>query len=269
MKIIQFIIPIIAGLLLVTQIGCSKQDNHIPKQTFVLVHGAWQGTYVWQFIRDELEKKGQKVIVVELPAHGNDTTSAANVSIDSYRDKVIAAINAANTRVILVGHSLGGMVVSAVAESIPEKIEKLVYIAAFVPVSGQRLIDLASQDAQSQLGSSLIPSVNQLTLDIIPANRIPVFCQDGSATIKQLLLDKFRVEPAIPFSIPVTLTSTAFGKVNKYYIHTTADQAIGINLQKQMASAAGISKVYSLNSGHSPFLSMPDSLSNILMTIIK
>jgi pimeloyl-ACP methyl ester carboxylesterase len=249
--------------------SCSKTHNTLPPKTFVLVHGAWQGAYVWQFVKAGLEKQGQKVIEVELPAHGKDTTAAANVSMDVYREKVIAAINAANTKVILVGHSMGGMVVSAVAESIPDKIEKLIYIAAFVPVSGQRLIDLAGQDTQSQLGPSLIPSADQLTLDIIPANRIPIFCQDGSAAVKQVLTDNFRVEPAIPFTMPVLLSAAAFGKADKYYIHTTADQAIGINLQKQMATAAGITKLYSLSSGHSPFLSVPDSLTNILMTIIK
>ncbi len=268
MKKIIGIIIFIATIVFIHS-GCSKTGNPIPAKTFVLVHGAWQGAYVWQFVKDGLEKQGQKVIVVELPAHGTDTTSAANVSIDIYRDKVMAAINATNTKVILVGHSLGGMVVTATAESIPDKIGKLVYIAAFVPANGQRLIDLAGQDAQSQLGPSLLPSANQLTLDVIAANRIAIFCQDGSVDVKQMLNDKFRVEPAIPFGIPVSLTAAAFGKVDKYYIHATADQAIGINLQKQMALAAGITKVYSLNSGHSPFLSVPDSLTNILMTIIK
>jgi len=264
------VISIIVVVAMLTIGGsCSKSDNSIPSKTFVLVHGAWQGAYVWQFVKSDLEKLGQKVIVVELPAHGNDTTSAANVSMNVYRDKVIAAVNSTNTKVVLVGHSMGGMVVSAVAESIPDKIEKLVYVAAFVPLSGQRLVDLAGQDTQSLLGPSLIPSADQLTLDIIPANRIPIFCQDGSAAVKQLLTDKFKVEPAIPFVMPVSLTAAAFGTVDKYYVHTTADQAIGINLQKQMAAAAGITKLYSLNSGHSPFLSVPDSLTNILMTIIK
>ena len=268
MKRIIGMMALVTGVLFFHS-SCSKTHNAQPPKTFVLVHGAWQGAYVWQFVKDGLEKKGQKVIVVELPAHGNDTTSPANVSLDVYRDKVIAAINSVGTKVVLVGHSLGGMVVSAVAESIPEKIEKPIYVAAFVPISGQRLVDLAGQDAQSQLGPSLIPSADQFTLDIIPANRIPIFCQDGSAAVKQLLTDKFRPEPAFPFTIPVSLTSTAFGKVDKYYIYTTADQAIGIKLQNQMAAAAGITKLYSLTSGHSPFLSVPDSLTNILTTIIK
>jgi pimeloyl-ACP methyl ester carboxylesterase len=169
----------------------------------------------------------------------------------------------------LVGHSLAGMVISATAEKIPSKIKKLVYLAAFIPVSGQNLLELASGDAQSQLGPSLVPSSDGLTLDIKPKNRIAIFCQDGSEANKKLLTDNFRVEPAIPFGIPVSLTDAAFGKVDKYYIYTTEDQAIGINLQKQMAAATGITKVYSLSSGHSPFLSTPDALTGILLDIYK
>lgn len=265
MKKIFYLLLFIA----IITVSCSKNNYTAKSKTFVLVHGAWQGAYVWQYVKAGLEKSGQKVIVVELPAHGNDTTSPLYVSMDSYRDKVIAAINAVNTKVILVGHSMGGMVVSATAESIPNKIEKLIYVAAFVPVNGQTLIELAGQDAQSKLGPSLIPAANHLTIDVVPENRIAIFCQDGSAAVKQLLTDKFRVEPAIPFGMPVTLSPKAFGIVDKYYIHTIADQAISINLQHKMALAAGITKTFSLNSGHSPFLSVPDSLTNILLTIIK
>lgn len=77
-------------------------------------------------VKAQLEKGGQKVVVVELPAHGDDFTSPASVSIDVYRDKVISAILSTKEKVILVGHSLGGVVVSAVAEKIPNKIKKLV-----------------------------------------------------------------------------------------------------------------------------------------------
>ncbi|QHT71961.1 alpha/beta fold hydrolase [Rhodocytophaga rosea] len=256
-----------AAVLLIA--GACSKDEPSPSTTFVLVHGAWQGPYVWQYVKEGLEKKGHKVLVVELPAHGNDNTSPANVSMDSYRDKVIEAIHSTNGKVVLVGHSLAGMVISATAEKIPSRINKLVYLAAFIPVSGQNLLELASADAQSQLGPSLVPSADGLTLDIKSENRVAIFCQDGSETNKKLLIDNFRVEPAIPFGTPVSLTDAAFGKVAKYYIYTTEDKAIGIDLQKQMASAAGISKVYSVTSGHSPFLSTPDALTGILLDIVK
>ena len=261
-------------VLLITSIifvvsGCSKDDNSIPVNTFILVHGAWQGPYVWSTVKTELESKGQKVIVIELPGHGADTTAPVTLSINAYRDKVVAAINKTTGKVILVGHSMGGVVISEVAEQIPDKIKKLVYVGAFLPANGQSLLDLALQDSQSLLGASLIPSADQLTLDIVRANVVSIFCQDASDEIKSLVVSKFRVEPAIPFTNKAVLTQSNFGKVDKYYINTLQDHAIGINLQNQMLAAAHISKVYPINTGHCPFLSKPDELVNLFLNIAK
>jgi pimeloyl-ACP methyl ester carboxylesterase len=162
---------------------------------------------------------------------------------------------------------MGGMVVSAVAEKAPDKVEKLVFIGAFVPANGQSLLDLAGQDHQSHLGASLIPSADQLTLDVKRDSIVPVFCHDAPRSIQQEVVSKFRVEPAIPFTNKATITNNGFGKVDKYYIHTMQDRAIGIDLQQRMASAARINKTFTVNTGHSPFLSRPMDVVNILKHI--
>lgn len=247
--------------------SCHHKDDFPPRNTFVLVHGAWQAAYVWDAVKAQLEKAGQTVVTVELPAHGEDFTSPAAVSMNVYRDKVIAALNKINGKVILVGHSMGGFVVSTVAEKVPSKIEKLVYIGAFVPANGQSLLGLSLTDKQSHLGPSLIPSKDQLTLDIIRSNVVDIFCADASKEVQQLVLNKFRVEPAIPFADTANITAANFGKVRKYYIHTLQDHAIGIDLQKQMVAAANITNVYDLNTSHCPFLSKPTEVTALLLKI--
>lgn len=269
LKMKKIILSCIIAVVTFFTMSCSKSDGNTQMKTFVLVHGAWQGAWVWKDVKAQLESNGQTVVVVELPAHGGDTTSPLNVSIDIYRDKVIAAINQINGKVILVGHSMGGVVVTAVAEKIPNQIEKLVYIGAFLPANGQSLTDLALTDTQSHLGPSLIPVNGGLTLDILPDSIINVFCQDGSAQTKQLILNQFKQEPGIPFQNKITLTADAFGSVDKYYIKTLQDHAVGPDLQSRMITAAGITKVYPIQSGHCPFLSMPDSVTEILLNIIK
>ena len=249
--------------------GCSKNGDGIPVNTFVLVHGAWQGPYVWSTVKAKLESKGQKVIVVELPGHGSDTTPPVALTIGAYRDKVVAAINKTSGKVILVGHSMGGVVISAVAEQIPNRIKKLVYVGAFLPANGQSLLDLAFQDAESLLGPSLIPSADQLTLDIDRKKVISIFCQDASEENKSLVLSQFRVEPAIPFTNKAVLTANNFGNVDKCYISTLQDHAIGVSLQNKMLNAAHITKVYPINSSHCPFLSKPDELVNIFLDILR
>ena len=87
--------------------------------------------------------------------------------------------------------------------------------------------------------------------------------------MKNLLVAKYKDEPLIPFTNKVTLTAANFGKADKFYIHTLQDHVVGPDLQNRMINATHIpnGKVYSLNSSHSPFLSMPDKVSETLLKI--
>jgi pimeloyl-ACP methyl ester carboxylesterase len=249
--------------------SCEKNDETLPVKTntYVLVHGAWQAPYVWETVKADLTKKGNKVIVVELPGHGKDSTATHTLSMDVYRDKVVEAISAVNEKVILIGHSMGGMVVSAVAEKIPSRISKLVCIGAFLPANGQALVDLANTDAGSKLGPLLIESPDRLTLDVKEDSLTYLFINDGNAAEKKLVIDNYRAEPAIPFINKLVLTSENFGAVSKLYIKTLQDVVISPALQDRMIAAAGIKDVHSINAGHSPFLSQPKAVADLLLGI--
>jgi len=250
-----------------TLLSCAKDDTTPgnKQNTYVLVHGAWQAPYVWNAVRDDLTNKGNKVIVVELPGHGKDTTPTYALNLDVYRDKVIQELSAAEDPVILVGHSMGGMVVTAVAEKIPARIRKLVYIGAFVPQSGQALAEIS--DPESKLGPSLIPSEDRLTIDVKREDLTALFIADGSTQAKQSVLDNYRAEPAIPFTTKVNLTKEHFGSVDKVYIKTLQDIVISPGLQDRMIAAAGIKTIYSVNTSHSPFLSRPHEVAELLFKI--
>lgn len=249
--------------------SCAKNDDAINTEstTYVLVHGAWQAPYVWDAVRANLVNKGNKVIVVELPGHGADTTPAYTLSIDAYRDKVIEAISKADGKVILVGHSMGGMVITAVAEKIPFRISKLVYIGAFLPASGQSIGEIAMTDPDSKLGASLVESADHLTLDVKRENLADLFISDGTQADKDRVLAGYRAEPAIPFGSTVTVTAANFGSVEKVYIRTLKDIVISPGLQDRMIAAAGIKSVYTVNTSHSPFLAQPKAVSDLLLTI--
>lgn len=249
--------------------GCnnSNEEPATPAQTYVLVHGSWQAPYAWDSVQAHLSKLGNKVIVVELPGHGSDTTAPHLLSLDVYRDKVIDAISKADSNVILVGHSMAGMVISQVAEKIPSKISKLIYVGAFLPSSGQALTDLAYSDPDSKLGPLLIPSADQLTLDVKRDSLTWLFINDGPEAEKQRVLDNYRAEPAIPFTGKATLTPENFGSVEKVYIKTLQDIVISPGLQDRMIAAAGITSIDSINTSHSPFLSKPLDLTYLLVRI--
>jgi len=258
---------LLSAAIAINSLASDSITDANKSQTFVLVHGAWQAPYVWDAVKAELTKKGNKVIVVELPGHGNDKTPTYTLSMDVYRDKVIEAISTENEKVILVGHSMGGMVVTSVAEKIPSKISKLVYIGAFVPVSGQALTDIA--DPESKLGPALIPSADKLTLDVKADDLTYLFINDGGKAAKQQVTDNYRAEPAIPFTGKVTITNENFGSVSKVYIKTLQDIVITPDLQDKMIAAAGIKTVLTVNTSHSPFLAQPQEVSKLLLSIAK
>lgn len=249
--------------------SAAKVETSVRSSTYVLVHGAWQATYVWDAVRAELEKKGQQVIVVELPGHGHDRTPTHTLSLDVYRDKVIESISEAAGKVILVGHSMGGMVISHVAEKMPGKINKLVYVGAFLPENGQALTDLAYSDPDSKLGANLVASADRLTLDVKKEQLTNLFINDGTQLVKDLVITNYRAEPAIPFTNKVTLTKENFGAVEKVYVKTLQDVVISPGLQARMIAGAGIKTVLEVNTSHSPFLAEPHILSEILLTVSK
>jgi pimeloyl-ACP methyl ester carboxylesterase len=258
------------GLALVVT-SCSKDDDlpqSVNSKTYVLVHGAWQAAYSWKQVKAELEQRGNKVIAVELPGHGEDGTDPSGIHMENYKAKVVAAIQAEPGKVVLVGHSMGGMVISITAEAIPAKIERLIYVGAFVPKDKQSLLDVSGSDKESLLGPQL--DLQGLFLGVKDVSLVPkLFADDATDAIKQELSSKYRPDPFLPFNDHVTLTDQAFGSVTKSYIRTTKDLAVGMTLQNQMIKDAKITDVHDIASSHCPHLSKPKELTDLLLSISK
>ncbi len=85
--------------------GCGG-GAELDGTSVVLVHEAWNGAWAWTAVQQGLEDRGARVVTVELPGHGDDMTSVADISLRSYVDAVEAAIDLAPRPVVLVGHSI-------------------------------------------------------------------------------------------------------------------------------------------------------------------
>src|SRR5919205_4115238 len=112
--------------------------------TYVLVHGAWGGSYGWRKVRPLLQQAGHTVFTPSLTGQGERAHLASpSVNLSTHVQDVANAIWYEDlSNLILVGHSYGGMVVTGVAERLPERIRHLVYLDAFVPANGQSLYEL-------------------------------------------------------------------------------------------------------------------------------
>jgi pimeloyl-ACP methyl ester carboxylesterase len=104
---------------------------------YVLIHGGNHGAWCWDKVASLLRKEGHLVEAPDLPGHGKDKTPIQDVTLQSCIDEVCSVINAQSEPVILVGHSMGGLVISQVAEQVPDKIRVLVYLSALLLRSGE------------------------------------------------------------------------------------------------------------------------------------
>lgn len=232
----------------------------------MIVHGAFQSAAVWSGVKRRLEAAGHPVLLVELPGRSGNPCAAEQVSLDAHRDCALAAVSRFSEPVILVGHSLGGMTISAVAEAVPEQIHALVYVAAYLPESGQSARDLSAQDAQSRWNDkNFIIAADRQTARVSADDCVMLFGEDLEPQLQRALPGLLVDEPLAPIRTPVHLTPQRFGRVGKFYIKTLHDNTIGPELQDRMAARAGVTKMFALDGSHSPYLSRPDELAQLLL----
>ncbi len=117
------------------------------QSTFVLVHGAWAGGWIWRDMAERLRALGHRVYTPTLTGLGERShLISPEINLTTHALDVANLIKWEElSGVVLVGHSYGGMVISGTAEKVPEgAIRSIVYLDAFVPGNGQSLADLAA-----------------------------------------------------------------------------------------------------------------------------
>ncbi len=124
--------------------------------TFVLVHGAWHGAWCWDKVAAELTKAGNRVVTLDLPSHGEDKTPAHEVTLDSYAEAIAKVIRGEEEKVVLVGHSMGGIAISAAAELVPDRIQRLIYLTAFLPRDGESLLAIEERNPKVSVPPALV-----------------------------------------------------------------------------------------------------------------
>ncbi len=242
-----------------------EDKNRYP--TYVLVHGAWADESAWGFVRNQLAVHAN-VEVVNLPGHGVDLTPENQVKLNDYVKTVEAGINKYDGKVILVGHSLAGMIITQVAESIPNKIDKMVYVSAYLPRNGESITDLASKDTESLIGPNIVFNEDYTTGVVKKDFIVAGTCADCPNFMKEIIVKYHKDEPTTPMNEVAQVTSGKFGEVEKYYIHTSNDKAVGYELQKQMVKANGtIRKIFVMDTSHLPFVVQPQKFVGILTGI--
>jgi len=279
------------------------------KPAFVLVHGSWHNASTYTLVIQQLAQLGHFAVALDLPGHGLDArfpvswhqrpfnaaafatevSPVAATTLADYSARTIAVIDQVRAlgyeKVMLVGHSMGGVTITQVGEMVPNKVQKLVYLAAFLPANG------ASGLAAALLPEGATNQVPPLWLAdpaAIGAMRIDFDSPDSAyqAKVKQAFYadvsdDAFSAmgnmlvpdDAAGPTATPITRTAANWGSLERHYIKCLQDNAMPQPLAQKMVDVADQefpsrkTVMHTMNSSHSPFLSQPQALAQMLASI--
>lgn len=231
--------------------------------TFVLIHGAWHGGWCWARVAPLLRAAGHAVYAPTLTGLGERShllTPAVN--LDTHARDVANVLEFEDLEAtVLVGHSYGGLVVSAAAELVPERIARLVYLDAFVANDGECLMDLFPPGA----GAATLARAEaegdgwrSPPLD----ERVPFGVRDpaDAAWVRGKLTD----HPVATWLQPVRLTSPAAGALPRAFIECTGTGWFGKFAER--ARAAGW-QYTALLTGHDAMITAPKELARRLVDL--
>jgi pimeloyl-ACP methyl ester carboxylesterase len=280
----------------------------VTKAVFVLIHGAWHNRSAWDRVIPILNANGFAALALDLPGAGANTIAPTSLDVRPFNPDAFAverspvagvtqemrtqavvelvkeAASLSDGKVILVGHSAGGMTISAVAEQVPNLLLAVIYLAGFMVPNGMPLLAMLQHEA---LSSALAPGLFVGDTTAIGATRINVGSTD--AAYRSLLKAAFYGdmsesefahaaaqlhcdESSACAVAPSEITPGRFGTVPRHYIRCTQDRAIPLTGQDHMIATVdgtigGKTITHTLASSHSPFLSQPAGLAKLLIDI--
>ena len=239
----------------------------MPKE-FVLVHGMSHGAWAWDGVVRRLEKDGHRAIAVDLPGHGRRAHERGRASVDAYARAVAdAMIQAGVARGIVVGHSMGGVVIPKVAELVSTRVAHLVFLAAVVLRDGESLIGAQIASPTRPLLEGLARSgggVVQYPASVEWArwlNDLPA----GDARVVDALT-RMTPQPLRPWLERVDMQRFYAMAVSRTYVRCLRDNAVTPVRAAQYAARLGVTPV-DLDCAHEPMLSALDELVAVLEKI--
>ncbi|MCE7997286.1 MAG: alpha/beta hydrolase [Rhodobiaceae bacterium] len=237
---------------------------------FLLIHGAWHDERCWELLVPQLAARGHAVHTLTLPGHWNRPLPSYQISLGRYGEAICEAARQIGEPVTLVGHSMGGMAISRAAEMQPNLFDELVYLTAYLPRLNKwtRMRSLALSDEKTQLWPAVRTDWFRFRAHIRPELAAETFYHDCPKDLADLAAKRLCSQSGLPIVEFGRITHDGAGSRPMTYIECLQDRVISLDLQKQMQEHAPFKQVLTLDSSHSPFLSQPTALAEMLHGIV-
>jgi pimeloyl-ACP methyl ester carboxylesterase len=220
--------------------------------TFVLIHGAWHGGWCWQLLTPILEARGHQVIAPTLAGLGDRASElSADITLDTHIDEVVDLLDRQRVQnAVLVGHSYAGVVISGVADRVPHRLRRLVFLDAVIVENGQTL------------GGGMMTG-RAAALPPMPASAFGVV----DATERAWVESNLTPHPANTFATPLRLTNPLGNGLRCIYVACTRPAMNSVGRYLQMARSRLGWQVEELATGHDAMVTAPTPLADLLVRV--
>ncbi|PYE53151.1 alpha/beta fold hydrolase [Deinococcus yavapaiensis] len=242
--------------------------------SFVLVHGAWGGGWYWRDVARRLQSAGHDVVTPTLTGLGERShLGGPDIDLDTHVRDIVQALEYEDLRdVLLVGHSLGGMVVTGVSNEVPHRLGHLVFLDADLPRHGQSRFDLQPEAREWWEERAREGDGWRVTLDL-PDEALADIISDPGVRAWYVARSHGQGQPIGVLRQAVRLTNDAAKALPRTFIACTID-AFGMRsgLYGRMARVAasdGNTRLVEVPASHFAPVSHPNLIANALMEVAR
>jgi pimeloyl-ACP methyl ester carboxylesterase len=244
-----------------------SQPGSQPSQNddgFVLLHGAMLGRWIWERVDPRL---ASPALALDFPGRGVKPADVTTVKLRDVIDSVVADIDSwPIKRLVLVAHSLSGIVIPAVISRFPQRVTGVVFLSASVPKSGASYLDALPRLQRMFLRIALSTQRKRGLLSPMWATRRSL-CNDLDEGTTALVIDNLSREPPGIYTDPIPGEIPA--SVPTVYIKLTSDHAFSPRLQDQMIARLHDPHIEEMDAGHLPMLGHPDELAAAFNSVVE
>jgi pimeloyl-ACP methyl ester carboxylesterase len=232
---------------------------------FVLVHGAFHGGWCWQRVARQLRAKGDLVYTPTLSGLAErKNTLDDKIDLNTHIDDIVNFIIEEDLHnVILVGHSYAGAVIAGVADRIPQRLAKLVFLDAMLMENGQSALDVSPDDIRAYFIKSATDNDKGLSIPFYTSN---FFGVTDTADVRWVN-DRLTNQPFRTFSQPLVLKHAYGNHLPLTYIACTKPELRAIKPFADKTKTSKEWKYLELRTGHDAMITMPVQLSNMLQSL--
>ncbi|MCU4676019.1 alpha/beta hydrolase [Catenovulum sp. 2E275] len=254
----------------------------------ILIHGAWQGSWVWQALLPYLTQAQINTYPLDLPGNGSvgntiEDVGADNINMQSYvmaaakqvlKIEQAEAFNPAEDKIVVLAHSGGGVVATQLAELCFDKISAVIYLAGMMLPSGlsfKALLEELKDQGQDYAGieKHLVWDQDYVVSQVPPQAGANVFLND--MPFEQALNAAEQLTPQVisGLAIEANWSRNKFGQIPRLYIECSQDLSVKLPVQKMMQQLVPGAECVNLDTGHAPHVSQPELTAQVIVNYLS